>query len=65
MKRKRFIKLLMGEYTMTRNQANTMAATARSQWKQYKPALHDYEQTVQMFANHFMIPVSACLTGLD
>ena len=56
MTRKRFIKLLMGNYYMGRNLATEMAETCRQKCQPYKLALHEYEQIIQKMAEALNIP---------
>lgn len=62
MKRKKFIKQLMGRYGIERNKANTMANSINRRGGTYATGLLKYDLTVKAWAKTFGIPYSMLVT---
>lgn len=68
MKRKRFIKLLMGVYCMPRNAARKCAEHVQRRGGEYLPEILKCETILQQFAREYSLPISLLLSrekGLD
>lgn len=58
MKRKKYIKLLMGRYCMERNKAAVLADSIQRRSGTYATDLREYDLTVKEWANNFGVSVS-------